>query len=370
MGNCFPMRRSNQNKAIMPYGQSNLYNITAEHTNSYSSSLKKFTLRELTYACGRFRKENMIGRGSFGKVYKGWIDDWTGEMPGQKRAVAIKVLDKESFQGFSEWLAEVLLLGRLQHKNLVRLLGYCTDNDEAILVYEFLENGSLDEWLISDGKKEMLPWATRAKIALGATEGLLYLHSQNIIHRDLKSCNILLDSDFNSRLTDFGLATMGPDEAEGQTHISTRVMGTMGYLDPKYLETGHLTPKSDVYALGVIFLELLSGRPPVDDGNEEERLTVWARPHLYRRPCLEMIMDPRLGNHYNPVGAQKMAILAKHCVSEDPEARPQLQDLVKTLRVIVETSAPGEQPPGSMGQGKEDSYVKANAGVFKDVVPR
>eukprot|EP00475_Leptophrys_vorax_P039315 TRINITY_DN7083_c0_g3_i1.p1 TRINITY_DN7083_c0_g3~~TRINITY_DN7083_c0_g3_i1.p1 ORF type:complete len:258 (+),score=11.49 TRINITY_DN7083_c0_g3_i1:70-774(+) len=136
-----------------------------------------------------------------------------------------------------------------------------------------------------------------------------------------------------AKLTDFGMATTGPDV--GETHVSTRVMGTMGYLDPKYLETGHLTPKSDIYALGVVYLELLTGRPPAGE-EEEERLTGWIRPHIsVRRPDLDVIVDPRMGDQYSKVGAQKLLVLAKHCISEDPAARPQIQDLVKTLQQIA-----------------------------------
>ncbi|CAI7783734.1 unnamed protein product, partial [Closterium sp. NIES-53] len=206
-----------------------------------ASNLRRFTYKELQAATNRFRDESVLGAGSFGKVYRGAMEEWLGELPkGEKRPLAVKMLDEESFQGFGEWMAEVLLLGRLQHPNLVRLLGYSTDRDEAVLVYELLENGSLDSWLFPDDhtgkyKHRPLTWEERVQIALDATQGLAYLHSQNVIHRDFKSCNVLLDKEMRAKLTDFGMATMGPES--GQTHISTRVMGTMGYLDPKYLET-------------------------------------------------------------------------------------------------------------------------------------
>ncbi|GJP77359.1 hypothetical protein CLOP_g7766 [Closterium sp. NIES-67] len=316
-----------------------------------ASNLRRFTYKELQVATNRFKDDSVLGAGSFGKVYRGAMEEWMGELPkGEKRPLAIKMLDEESFQGFGEWMAEVLLLGRLQHPNLVRLLGYSTDKDEAVLVYELLENGSLDSWLFPDDhsgeyKHRPLTWEERVRIASDATQGLAYLHSENVIHRDFKSCNVLLDKDMRAKLTDFGMATMGPES--GQTHISTRVMGTMGYLDPKYLETGHLTPKSDIYALGVVYFELLTGRPPSSGGdNDECKLTTWVRSHVaQRRPNLDAVMDERLEDKYSRVGAQKLLVLAKHCINEDPAGRPQMENLIKTLQQIM------TQPSGDEGNG-------------------
>ncbi|CAI5469147.1 unnamed protein product [Closterium sp. Yama58-4] len=319
-----------------------------------ASNLRRFTYKELQAATNRFRDESVLGAGSFGKVYRGAMEEWLGELPkGEKRPLAIKMLDEESFQGFGEWMAEVLLLGRLQHPNLVRLLGYSTDRDEAVLVYELLENGSLDSWLFPDDhtgeyKHRPLTWEERVRIALDATQGLAYLHSENVIHRDFKSCNVLLDKDMRAKLTDFGMATMGPES--GQTHISTRVMGTMGYLDPKYLETGHLTPKSDIYALGVVYFELLTGRPPSSGGETDDcKLTTWVRAHVaQRRPNLDAVMDERLEDKYSRVGAQKLLVLAKHCINEDPAGRPQMENLIKTLQQLM-TLPVGDEGNGAAG---------------------
>ncbi|CAI5487624.1 unnamed protein product [Closterium sp. Naga37s-1] len=350
----------------------NIYDDNASNA-SFANDLRRFSYRELQAATGRFRRGNLLGEGSFGKVYRGSVPDWLGELPrGQKRKVAIKVLDADSFQGFGEWMSEVLLLGRLSHPNLVRLLGYSTDREEAILVYELLSNGSLDAWLFSDDSsssrvQRVLTWEERVRIALDATMGLAHLHAENIIHRDFKSCNILLDHSMRAKLTDFGMATVGPEA--GQTHISTRVLGTMGYLDPKYLETGHLTPKSDIYALGVVYLELLTGRPPSSDddqdANGEGGLTAWIRPHIsVRRPDLDIILDPRLKEQFSRVAAQKLLVLAKHCIREDPVARPQIQDLVKSMQHIVAIGHSRSDSSGSTmsGHSRSASLVSATSG--------
>ncbi|CAI7915105.1 unnamed protein product [Closterium sp. NIES-53] len=361
----------------------NIYDDNASNA-SFANDLRRFSYRELQAATGRFRRGNLLGEGSFGKVYRGSVPDWLGELPrGQKRKVAIKVLDADSFQGFGEWMvgngdgwwvtgSEVLLLGRLSHPNLVRLLGYSTDREEAILVYELLSNGSLDAWLFSDDSsssrvRRVLTWEERVRIAVDATMGLAHLHAENIIHRDFKSCNILLDHSMRAKLTDFGMATVGPEA--GQTHISTRVLGTMGYLDPKYLETGHLTPKSDIYALGVVYLELLTGRPPSSDedqdANGEGGLTAWIRPHIsVRRPDLDIILDPRLKDQFSRIAAQKLLVLAKHCISEDPVARPQIQDLVKSMQHIVAIGHSRSHSSGSTmsGHSRSASLVSATSG--------
>ncbi|CAI5960440.1 unnamed protein product [Closterium sp. NIES-64] len=364
---CFPNGGSSEIEPV-----ANIYDDNASNA-SFANDLRRFSYRELQAATGRFRRGNLLGEGSFGKVYRGSVPDWLGELPrGQKRKVAIKVLDADSFQGFGEWMSEVLLLGRLSHPNLVRLLGYSTDREEAILVYELLENGSLDAWLFSDDSssscvRRVLTWEERVRIALDATMGLAHLHAENIIHRDFKSCNILLDHGMRAKLTDFGMATVGPEA--GQTHISTRVLGTMGYLDPKYLETGHLTPKSDIYALGVVYLELLTGRPPSgdddQDANGEGGLTAWIRPHIsVRRPDLDIILDPQLKDQFSRVAAQKLLVLAKHCISEDPVARPQIQDLVKSMQHIVAIGHSRSDSSGSTmsGHSRSASLVSATSG--------
>lgn len=295
---------------------------------------RRFKYKELQAATNSFDDSLVLGEGSFGKVFEGHLEDSPGKdpsAPGTKTTVAIKKLNPESFQGYEEWLAEVLLLDKLRHPNLVRLVGYCAERGEALLAYELCPNGSLDQNLFEENGK-LLTWEQRVGVALDAARGLAYLHENNVIHRDFKASNILLAEDFSARLTDFGMARAGPDGNE--THISTRVMGTMGYLDPTYMETGRLTRKSDTYAFGVMLLELLTGRRTMGD-NGQESLTAWIRPYLsQRKPDLNLLVDPRLNNEYSKAGAVKMAILAKHCIHDDPGYRPEMSTLAENLELV------------------------------------
>ncbi|KAE9455217.1 hypothetical protein C3L33_12849, partial [Rhododendron williamsianum] len=214
-----------------------------------------FTFRELATATKNFRPECLLGEGGFGRVYKGRLES-TGQV------VAVKQLDRNGLQGNREFLVEVLMLSLLHHPNLVNLIGYCADGDQRLLVYEFMPLGSLEDHLHDlPPDKEPLDWNTRMKIAAGAAKGLEYLHDKAnppVIYRDLKSSNILLDEGYHPKLSDFGLAKLGP--VGDKTHVSTRVMGTYGYCAPEYAMTGQLTLKSDVYSFGVVFLELITGR--------------------------------------------------------------------------------------------------------------
>ncbi|KAI4308265.1 hypothetical protein L6164_031357 [Bauhinia variegata] len=300
-----------------------------------ASNLKSFTVSDLKDATKNFRQENLIGEGGFGRVFKGWIDGNTfaPTRPGSGIVVAIKKLKPESFQGHKEWLAEVNYLGQLHHVNLVKLIGYCSDSTHRLLVYEFMQKGSLENHLFRKGVQP-LPWATRINIATGVARGLAFLHSldKNVIYRDLKASNVLLDSDFNAKLSDFGLARDGP--TGDNTHVSTRVIGTQGYAAPEYVATGHLTPRSDVYSFGVVLLELLSGRRALDDekaGTSEETLVEWARPFLTDSKRVLRIMDTRLGGQYTRREAQAAASLALQCLNNDPKFRPSMKDVLAAL---------------------------------------
>ncbi|CAN6461889.1 unnamed protein product [Victoria cruziana] len=231
-----------------------------------------FSFRELATATKNFNAANLIGEGGFGRVYKGRLES-TGQV------VAVKQLDRSGLQGNREFLVEVLMLSLLHHSNLVNLIGYCADGDQRLLVYEYMPMGSLEDHLfdIQPGRRP-LDWNTRMKIAVGAAKGLEYLHDKAnppVIYRDLKSANILLDNDFNPKLSDFGLAKLGP--VGGKTHVSTRVMGTYGYCAPEYAMTGQLTLKSDVYSFGVVLLELITGRKAIDTlkPTGEQYLVTW-----------------------------------------------------------------------------------------------
>ncbi|CAK8532040.1 unnamed protein product [Lathyrus sativus] len=298
------------------------------------SNLYKFTVLELKAITQHFSSSNFLGEGGFGPVHKGFIDDRV--RPGLKaQPVAVKLLDLESKQGHKEWLTEVVVLGQLRHRHLVKLIGYCIEDEHRLLVYEYLPRGSLENQLFRRFTAS-LPWSTRMKIAVGAAKGLAFLHEaeQPVIYRDFKASNILLDSDYNAKLSDFGLAKDGPEGDD--THVSTRVMGTQGYAAPEYVMTGHLTAKSDVYSFGVVLLELLTGRKSVDKTRptREQNLVDWARPMLIDSRKLSKIMDPKLEGQYSEMGTKKAASLAYQCLSHRPKSRPTMSNVVKILEPL------------------------------------
>ncbi|KAL4353837.1 hypothetical protein GQ457_06G041740 [Hibiscus cannabinus] len=316
---------------------------TASSTPKYSeelkvaSQLRKFTFIDLKLATRNFRPESLLGEGGFGCVFKGWIEEngTAPVKPGTGLTVAVKTLNVEGLQGHKEWLAEVDFLGNLPHPNLVKLVGYCIEDDHRLLVYEFMPRGSLENHLFR--RSLPLPWSIRMKVALGAAKGLAFLHEEAqrpVIYRDFKTSNILLDADYNAKLSDFGLAKDGPEG--DKSHVSTRVMGTYGYAAPEYVMTGHLTSKSDVYSFGVVLLEMLTGRRSMDKNrpNGEHNLVEWARPHLGDKRSFFRILDPRLEGHFSIKGAQKAAQLAAQCLSRDPKARPRMSEVVETLKPL------------------------------------
>ncbi|XVE83810.1 hypothetical protein DITRI_Ditri16bG0117100 [Diplodiscus trichospermus] len=302
-----------------------------------ASQLRKFSFNDLKLATRSFRPENLLGEGGFGCVFKGWINEKGNApvKPGTGLSVAVKTLNHDGLQGHREWLAEVNYLGALLHPNLVKLTGYCIEDDQRLLVYEFMPRGSLENHLFR--RSMPLPWSTRMKIALGAAKGLAFLHEEAerpVIYRDFKSSNILLDADYNAKLSDFGLAKDGPDG--DKTHVSTRVMGTYGYAAPEYVMTGHLTSKSDVYSFGVVLLEMLTGRRSMDKNrpNGEHNLVEWARPYLGDRRRFYRLIDPRLEGRFSIKGAQKAIQLAAHCLSRDQKARPLMSEVVEVLKPL------------------------------------
>ncbi|KAL5722605.1 Serine/threonine-protein kinase pbl34 [Ranunculus cassubicifolius] len=303
-----------------------------------ASQLRKFTFNELKSATRNFRPESLLGEGGFGCVFKGWIEEngTAPVKPGTGLTVAVKTLNHDGLQGHKEWVAEVNFLGDLLHPNLVKLIGYCIEDDQRLLVYEFMPRGSLENHLFR--RSLPLPWSVRMKIALGAAKGLAFLHEgaeRPVIYRDFKTSNILLDADYNAKLSDFGLAKDGPEG--DKTHVSTRVMGTYGYAAPEYVMTGHLTSKSDVYSFGVVLLEMLSGRRSMDKNrpNGEHNLVEWARPHLGERRRFYKLIDPRLEGNFSIKGAQKAAQLAHHCLSRDPKARPLMSEVVEVIKPLL-----------------------------------
>ncbi|KAL5166862.1 putative serine/threonine-protein kinase PBL8 [Glycine soja] len=317
-----------------------------------------FTLYELETITKSFRGDYILGEGGFGTVYKGYIDE-NVRVGLKSLPVAVKVLNKEGLQGHREWLTEVNFLGQLRHPNLVKLIGYCCEDDHRLLVYEFMFRGSLENHLF---RKATVPlsWATRMMIALGAAKGLAFLHNAErpVIYRDFKTSNILLDSDYTAKLSDFGLAKAGPQGDE--THVSTRVMGTYGYAAPEYVMTGHLTARSDVYSFGVVLLELLTGRKSVDKTRpgKEQSLVDWARPKLNDKRKLLQIIDPRLENQYSVRAAQKACSLAYYCLSQNPKARPLMSDVVETLEPLQSSSVgPGEVSLSGSNSGSAGPFA-------------
>ncbi|KAL6207101.1 hypothetical protein ACLB2K_024346 [Fragaria x ananassa] len=268
-----------------------------------------FTLNELVSATDGFNPACLLGEGGFGKVYKGYID-------GIKQVVAVKKLDRKGLQGSREFCAEVIMLSLVRHPNLVNLVGYCAEGEQRLLVYEYMANGSLENHL------------------LGAAKGLEYLHhvaKLAVIYRDFKASNILLDSRFTPRLSDFGLAKLGP--TGDKSHVSTRVMGTYGYCAPEYASTGKLTKMSDVYSFGVVFLELITGRRAVDETmpEEEQILVNWAQPLLRDRSKFSLIADPLLKGNYPVKGLHQALAIAAMCLHEEADCRPTMSDVVLAL---------------------------------------
>ncbi|XP_027333292.1 receptor-like cytoplasmic kinase 176 [Abrus precatorius] len=307
-----------------------------------SSNMKSFTFGELKIATRNFRPDSVVGEGGFGCVFKGWIDEQSlaPVRPGTGMVIAVKRLNQEGLQGHSEWLTEINYLGQLHHPNLVKLIGYCLEDDQRLLVYEFLTKGSLDNHLFRRASYfQPLSWNIRMKVALDAAKGLAYLHSDEakVIYRDFKTSNILLDSAYNAKLSDFGLAKDGP--AGDKSHVSTRVMGTYGYAAPEYMATGHLTKKSDVYSFGVVLLEIMSGKRALDNNRPsgEHNLIEWAKPYLNSKRRIFQVMDARIEGQYTLREAMKVANLAVQCLSVEPRFRPKMDEVVRTLEELLDS---------------------------------
>ncbi|KAK8579010.1 hypothetical protein V6N13_142245 [Hibiscus sabdariffa] len=317
-------------------------------------------LSELRAVTQDFSANYLLGEGGFGTVHKGYVDDELRQ--GLKaQALAVKLLDIEGHQGHREWL--------LRHPHLVKLIGYCCEEEQHLLVYEFMPRGSLENHLFKRSRfSTSLPWGTRLKIAIGAAKGLAFLHGADnpVIYRDFKTSNILLHSDFTAKLSDFGLAMLGPEGSN--THVTTRVMGTYGYAAPEYVSTGHLTTKSDVYSFGVVVLELLTGRRAVEKSRSknEQTLVDWAKPYLNSSRRLRYIMDQRLGGQYSVKRAKQMALLALQCISLNPKYRPQMAAIVETLESLVQYKdmavSCGQWPVSSRKMGAGNCRAQRRSG--------
>ncbi|KAJ8484591.1 hypothetical protein OPV22_017076 [Ensete ventricosum] len=344
--------------------------------------VKDFTYEEMELATHKFSSSTQVGQGGYGKVYRGILADGT--------IVAVKRAQQDSLQGSKEFFTEIELLSRLHHRNLVSLVGYCDEEDEQMLVYEFMPNGTLRDHL-SARSKEPLNFPMRLRIALGAARGISYLHTEAdppIFHRDIKASNILLDSRFTAKVADFGLSRLAPipeseDTAPG--HVSTVVKGTPGYLDPEYFLTHKLTDKSDVYSLGVVFLELLTGMQPISHGkNIVREVTMACQSSMFS------IIDNRMGS-YPSECIEKFVSLALRCCQDETDARPSMKEVVRELETIwgmtpeAETTASESTatdsgmkvtPPSSSSDSR-NPYVSSDvsgsnllSGAMPTIIPR
>ncbi|GAB4833717.1 Serine/threonine-protein kinase pbl27 [Ancistrocladus abbreviatus] len=379
---------------------------TNDGGDSSRIAAQTFKFRDLAAATKNFRPECLLGEGGFGKVYRGRLES-------TNQIVAIKQLNPNGWQGNREFLVEVLMLSLFHHPNLVKLIGYCADGDQRLLVYEYMPLGSLVDHLhdLPLGRKP-LDWNTRMKIAAGAARGLEYLHDKAkppVIYRDLKCSNILLGEGYHPKLSDFGLAKLGP--VGDNTHVSTRVMGTYGYCAPEYAMTGQLTLKSDIYSFGVFLLEIITGQKAIDstENGKEQNLVAWtrnwhsqgfwnvhwfadvllasqldcfanilplrsmARPMFQDRAKFLEMADPALQGQYPSRALYQALAVAAMCVQEQPNLRPVIGDVVTALTYLasqkhgpemqpVKSSYMRDSPPLSRQSSKNVSNASEGSG--------
>ncbi|CAI0553660.1 unnamed protein product [Linum tenue] len=284
-----------------------------------------YTLRELEEATDCFADGNVVGEGGYGIVYHGVLQDRT--------QVAVKNLLNNRGQAEREFKVEVEAIGRVRHKNLVRLLGYCAEGAQRMLVYEYVNNGNLEQWLHGEvGPSSPLTWEIRMNVILGAAKGLAYLHEglePKVVHRDVKSSNILLDQQWNAKVSDFGLAKLLNSE---RSYITTRVMGTFGYVAPEYASTGMLNESSDVYSFGILVMEIISGRNPVDYARppEEVNLVDWIKKMVTSRNA-EGVLDPKLQEKPCSRALKRALLVALRCVDPNSQKRPKMGHIVHML---------------------------------------
>ncbi|KAL7619090.1 hypothetical protein Lser_V15G03328 [Lactuca serriola] len=293
----------------------------------------KIPLQVIKNCTQDFDERNFIGKGGYGRVYTGilsWVDCIN-------QLVAVKRLDVTGFQGNKEFLTEVTMLSQYQHENIVTLIGFCNDNNEMILVYEYANNGSLDTYLRDTTISGGLPWRQLLKISIGVASALDYLHNHvaekhRIIHRDVKSANILLDENWNAKLSDFGMSRIGLANQQN-TFVITNLAGTHGYCDPQYERTGFLTKESDVYSFGVVLFEVLCGRLAcVYNYNDERRFLHHLARSCYKNGELDKIIDHGFRKDIKPRTLFKFSTIAYRCLQETREARPTITEVAFQLK--------------------------------------
>ncbi|XP_052197465.1 serine/threonine-protein kinase BSK3-like [Diospyros lotus] len=295
---------------------------------------RRFSLAELRNATNNFDDSLVVGEGGFGKVYKGFID-YGGT------TVAIKRSNAKSVQGSGEFWAEIMTLSKLRHPHLVALIGYCDESEEMMLVYEYMANGTLADHLYRGGKGNNyiypLNWEQRLKICIGAARGLDCLHSteNSVIHRDVKTTNILVDADWVAKISDFGLSKMCATN-QAHTYVTTDIKGTFGYLDPQYFFTRRLTKKTDVYAFGVVLLEVLCARPPVErvEGDQFRSLSDWAR-QCFRKGTFDQIIDPSLRGQISASSLKLFTDVAIRCLHKCARERPTMAKVSESLDLVL-----------------------------------
>ncbi|KAF2287669.1 hypothetical protein GH714_002235 [Hevea brasiliensis] len=306
-----------------------------------STSWRIFTYKELHAATNGFSEDNMLGEGGFGSVYWGNTSDGL--------QIAVKKLKAMNSKAEMEFAVEVEVLGRVRHKNLLGLRGYCVGTEQRLIVYDYMPNLSLLSHLHGQFAVEVqLDWKRRMKIAIGSAEGLLYLHREvtpHIIHRDVKASNVLLNSDFEPLVADFGFAKLIP---EGVSHLTTRVKGTLGYLAPEYAMWGKVSESCDVYSFGILLLEIVTGRKPIEKlpGGVKRTITEWAEPLIIQGRFKDLV-DPKLRGSFDENQLKQVINVAALCVQNEPDRRPNMKEVVNMLK--------GNDPRGKVMQNRIES---------------